>query len=73
MSDVFLLLRDIFIVILIIFLCLLLWIFVILRIIRKIHKFPIPAFATNLIDNAVRRKIIQKPTVIANHMDLNQV
>ena len=70
MSDVLLLLRDIFIVILIIFLCFLLWIFVILRIIRKIHKFPIPAFATNLIDNAVRRKIIQKPTVIANHMDL---
>lgn len=70
MSDVLLLLRDIFIVILIIFLCLLLWIFVILRIIRKIHKFPIPAFATKLIDNAVRRKIIQKPAVIADRMNL---
>ena len=71
MSDAFLLLRDIFIVIFIIFLCLLLWIFVILRIIRKIHKFPIPAFATKLIDNAIRRKIIQKPTVIADRMNLN--
>lgn len=55
---------------LIIFLCVLLWIFVIARIIRKIHKFPIPAFFTRLIDNAWRRKFIQKPEKMAINMDL---
>ena len=57
-------------VLLIIFLFLLLWIFVIARIIRKIHKFPIPAFLTRLIDNAWRRKFIQKPEKIADNMAL---
>ena len=41
-----------------------------MRIIRKIHKFPIPAFFTRLIDNAWRRKVIQKPETIANNMNL---
>ncbi len=41
-----------------------------MRIIRKIHKFPIPAFLTRLIDNAWRRKVIQKPETIANNMNL---
>ena len=58
------------ILLLIIFLCILLWIFVIARIIRKIHKFPIPGFFTRLIDNAWRRKFIQKPENIANNMIL---
>lgn len=58
------------IVLLIIFICILLWIFVIARIIRKIHKFPIPAFFTRLIDNAWRRKFIQKPESVANNMSL---
>lgn len=63
-------LRDVIVVILIILLCLLLWIFVVARIIRKIHKFPIPAFFTRLIDNAWRRKYIQKPEIIADRMNL---
>ncbi len=58
------------IILLIILICILLWIFVIVRIIRKIHKFPIPAFFTRLIDNAWRRKFIQKPESIANNMNL---
>jgi len=70
MSDILFLLRDIFLVILIIIICLLLWIFVVVRILRKIHKFPIPAFATRLIDNSWRRKFIQKPELIAERMHL---
>ena len=37
----------------------------IVRIIRKIHPFPVPHFVTNLIDNPLRRKYIQKPNEIA--------
>ncbi|NHJ26159.1 MAG: methyltransferase domain-containing protein [Candidatus Lokiarchaeota archaeon] len=70
MADILFLVRNIFIIILIIFLFLMLWIFVIVRILRKFHKFPIPAFATRLIDNAWRRKFIQKPKLIAERMDL---
>jgi len=44
--------------------------FVIVRIIRKIYKFPIPAFATRLIDNPIRRRLIQKPELIAERMQL---
>jgi len=44
--------------------------FVIIRIIRKIYKFPIPAFATRLIDNPFRRRLIQKPELIAERMQL---
>lgn len=52
------------------FLCFFLIIFVIVRIIRKIYKFPIPAFATRLIDNPIRRRLIQKPELIAERMQL---
>ena len=52
------------------FLCFLFIIFVIVRIIRKIYKFPIPAFATRLIDNPFRRRLIQKPELIAERMQL---
>jgi len=55
---------------LIAFLCFLFIIFVIVRIIRKIYKFPIPAFATRLIDNPFRRRLIQKPELIAERMQL---
>jgi len=51
-------------------LCFLFIIFVIVRIIRKIYKFPIPAFATRLIDNPFRRRLIQKPELIAERMQL---
>ena len=37
----------------------------IVRIIRKIHPFPVPHFVTNLIDNPIRRKYWQKPEEIA--------
>ncbi len=40
----------------------------IVRIIRKIHPFPIPHFVTNLIDNPFRRKYIQKPEELALRM-----
>lgn len=41
-----------------------------MRIIRKIYKFPIPAIATRLIDNPFRRRLIQKPELIAERMHL---
>jgi ubiquinone/menaquinone biosynthesis C-methylase UbiE len=44
--------------------------FVVLRIIRHYVHFPIPAFATQLIDNPFRRRYIQKPHVIADRMQL---
>ena len=44
---------------------------VVLRIIRHYHHFPIPSSMTQLIDNPIRRKFIQKPETIADRMDLN--
>ena len=41
-----------------------------LRIFRHYHHFPIPSFATQLIDNPIRRLIIQKPDIIADRMHL---
>lgn len=35
------------------------------RLIRKIHPFPVPHFLTEIIDNPIRRKFIQKPEEIA--------
>ena len=70
MLDLLLILRNIFIITLIVFLCLLLWIFVIMKIVRKFYKFPLPAFATRMIDNAWRRRFIQKPEKIAERLDL---
>lgn len=63
-------LGTVFFILLIAFLCFLFIIFVIVRIIRKIYKFPIPAFATRLIDNPFRRRLIQKPELIAERMQL---
>ncbi|MHA2267105.1 MAG: class I SAM-dependent methyltransferase [Promethearchaeota archaeon] len=45
-------------------------VFVVLRIIRRYYKFPAPAFMTRLIDNPIRRKLIQKPETIAKRMNL---
>ncbi len=45
-------------------------VFVVLRIIRRYHKFPIPGFMTRLIDNPIRRKFIQKPEKVAERMNL---
>lgn len=44
--------------------------FGVFRIIRRYHKFPIPAFLTSLIDNPIRRKFIQKPDIVAKRMEL---
>ncbi len=40
------------------------WVFVVVRIIRQIHKFPIPEFMAPIIDNPLRRKI-QPPGLLA--------
>ena len=58
---------QIFLIILIIFL---IYSQIIIRIIRKYYKFPIPGFLTQLIDNPIRRKFIQKPILIAKRMEL---
>ncbi|MFX1418757.1 MAG: class I SAM-dependent methyltransferase [Promethearchaeota archaeon] len=68
--DFWLILRIIFIIILIIFGIFFFIIFVVLRVIRRYYKFPIPAFMTRLIDNPIRRKLIQKPETVAKRMKL---
>lgn len=68
--DVFSALELIFIIFIWIIIGFLLLIFVVIRIIRKIHPFPIPAFATKLIDNSIRRKFFQKPNIITERMHL---
>ncbi|MFX1309723.1 MAG: methyltransferase domain-containing protein [Promethearchaeota archaeon] len=45
-------------------------VFVVMRIIRRYYKFPIPSFMTRLIDNPIRRKLIQKPEKVAERMHL---
>jgi len=43
---------------------------VVLRIIRHYIHFPIPSFATRLIDNPIRRRFVQRPDTISNRMQL---
>ena len=43
---------------------------VILRIVRRYRKFPIPAIFTQLIDNPIRRRLIQPPELVADRMML---
>ena len=62
--------HNILFILLIIFLCILFWVFVLARIIRKLYRFPIPSFLTSLIDNPIRRRFIQKPEKIAERMNL---
>jgi len=62
--------QNILFILLIIFLCILFWVFVLARIIRKLYRFPIPSFLTPLIDNPIRRRFIQKPEKIAERMNL---
>jgi ubiquinone/menaquinone biosynthesis C-methylase UbiE len=42
----------------------------ILRIARRYRKFPIPAILTQLIDNPIRRRLIQPPGLVADRMML---
>ena len=62
--------RTIFFIFLIIIGIFFIVVFVILRIIRRYYKFPIPGFLTRLIDNPIRRKLIQKPKTVAQRMQL---
>ena len=68
--DFWLILRIILLVLLIIFGSFFFIVFVVLRIIRRYYKFPAPAFMMNLIDNPIRRKLIQKPDKVAERMHL---
>lgn len=43
---------------------------ILLRLVKHFIHSPIPAFATQLIDNPVRRRFIQKPEVVAERMNL---
>ena len=65
-----LILRNTLYVLLIILAIFLFYLFVLLKIIRKMHHFPIPAFAVRIIDNPIRRRFIQKPDLIADRMQL---
>jgi len=69
--DIWLILRTIFLICLIIFAVLFFIVFIVLRIIRRYHKFPVPAFMTRLIDNPIRRKLLQKPETVARRMKLD--
>jgi ubiquinone/menaquinone biosynthesis C-methylase UbiE len=42
----------------------------ILRLIRRFYPLPIPGFATQLIDNPIRRRFIQSPEIVAERMGL---
>ena len=68
--DFWIILRIIFLIFLIILGSFFFIVFVILRIIRRYYKFPIPGFMTRLIDNPIRRKFIQKPETVAERMRL---
>ena len=68
--DIWLILRFIFLIFFIILGVFFFTVFVVLRIVRRYYKFPIPAFMTRLIDNPIRRKFIQKPKTVAKRMNL---
>jgi ubiquinone/menaquinone biosynthesis C-methylase UbiE len=44
--------------------------FVVLRVIKHFVHVPIPGFATQLIDNPVRRRLVQRPEVVVERMRL---
>jgi len=56
--------------ILIVFLSFMFFLEVIARIIRHYRHFPVPAFMTQVIDNPVRRRFVQRPGVIADRIHL---
>jgi len=43
---------------------------IILRIIKGYHHIPAPAIATQLLDNPIRRRFVQKPETVADRMRL---
>ena len=70
MQNLFYVLNWILLILLIVLISFLIWWGIILRIIRRYHPFPIPAFMTQVIDNPIRRRFIQKPHLIAERMNL---
>lgn len=44
--------------------------FVLVRLIRHYFHFPTPSFAVPLIDNPIRRRLIQSPDAVADRMEL---
>ena len=68
-ESVFIVINTLYIL-LIIFAIILFYVFVLLKIIRKMHHFPIPAFAVRIIDNPIRRRFIQNPDLLADRMKL---
>ena len=45
---------------------------IVFRAIRHLWNFPIPAFATQYIDNPIRRRFLQNPSKIADRLELEQ-
>ncbi|MFX1577835.1 MAG: class I SAM-dependent methyltransferase, partial [Promethearchaeota archaeon] len=43
---------------------------VLIRLVRRYRKFPIPSFLTRLIDNPWRRRFVQKPSTVADQLYL---
>lgn len=43
---------------------------IVVRVIRHYYKFPIPSILTQVIDNPIRRRFLQKPEVIADRIHL---
>lgn len=68
--DIWLILRTVFLIFLIALGVFFFIVFVVLRIVRRYHKFPVPSFMIRLIDNPIRRKFIQKPEKVAQRLKL---
>ena len=57
-------------ILLFVFIAVLLFVCIVVRVIRHYYKFPIPGFLTQVIDNPVRRRLFQTPSVLASRMHL---
>jgi len=66
MIDLWVILKATFLL----FLGILVFIQTILRLIKHYHHVPTPAIATQIIDNPIRRRFIQKPETVAERMHL---
>ena len=52
------------------FLLIIFWSCLLVRLVRRYYKFPIPSFLTTVIDNPWRRRFVQKPSTVADQMYL---
>jgi len=64
--DLWVILKALFLI----FLGILVFVQTILRLIKHYHHVPTPAFATQVLDNPIRRRFIQKPETVAERMHL---